>query len=181
MSPATPWVGWRVAWSPAWCRSLGLGGWGCSLGAIGAAVGVGNFLGTAAGARLKLGHPEVIVVICASTSAAACVVTAAFFGLPMAVACMAVCSACNSLGKLALDAVIQRDVSEMLRSSAFARSETFLQLAWVVGAAIAILLPSQRGTLGMSIAAGFLAVCAVFIVLRSRAMAAARRSAPGTV
>ena len=40
--------------------------------------------------------------------------------------------------------VIQRDVAESLRSSAFARSETFLQLAWVLGAAIAVLLPSAR-------------------------------------
>ena len=36
----------------------------------------------------------------------------------------------------ALDAIIQREVPESLRASAFARSETWLQLAWVVGGAL---------------------------------------------
>ena len=35
-----------------------------------------------------------------------------------------------------LDAIIQREVPESLRASAFARSETMLQLAWVVGGAL---------------------------------------------
>ena len=86
---------------------------------------------------------------------------------------MAVCAAGNSLGKLSLDAVIQRDVDETLRSSAFARSETFLQLAWVVGAAVALLLPANKGQLDMSIAAVFLGVATVVLVVRSRSMAAA--------
>ena len=59
----------------------------------------------------------------------------------------------NSLSKLSLDAIIQRDVAESLRSSAFGRSETFLQLAWVLGAAIALLLPARNGWLGFVVAA----------------------------
>ena len=65
---------------------------------------------------------------------------------------MLVVSAANALGKLAMDALIQRDVAETLRSSAFGRSETFLQLAWVVGAAIACLLPADNGSIGFWIA-----------------------------
>jgi membrane glycosyltransferase len=97
---------------------------------------------------------------------------------------MAICSATNSLGKLSLDAVIQRDVAETLRSSAFARSETFLQLAWVVGAAVALLLPSGRGTLGMSVAGAVLAVTVIYIGLRARVgvrTARRRGPAPGNV
>ena len=73
---------------------------------------------------------------------------------------MFVCSVANALGKIALDSLIQNDVAETLRSSAFARSETFLQLAWVVGAAIAVAVPSTSTTDG-SIGLGIDAVVAV--------------------
>ena len=58
--------------------------------------------------------------------------------------------------KLSLDALIQRDVPEEVRTSAFARSETLLQMAWVVGGAIGIALP-LNGMLGMSVAATLVA------------------------
>jgi hypothetical protein len=152
-----------------------------ALGSVALAAGAGGFLGTVAGARLKLGRPDVMIVGCTSAAALACVIAAAMFSLPLGVFCMAVCAAGNSLGKLSLDAVIQRDVDETLRSSAFARTETFLQLAWVFGAALALLLPARDGRLDMTIAALFLAGCTVVVVLRSRSMAAvsdrARRAA----
>lgn len=157
-----------------------------SLGAIGAAVGVGNALGTGAGARLKLGRPETLIPICAAATAVACVLAAVAFGLLTAVLCMFVSAAANSLAKLSLDAVVQRDVVETVRFSAFARSETFVQLAWVVGATVALLLPAQRGTLGLGVAAGFVGVCTVLIALRSRAVVRTERrpghrTLPGTV
>jgi predicted MFS family arabinose efflux permease len=69
----------------------------------------------------------------------------------------------NALGKSALDAIVQREVPESLRASAFARSETVLQLAWVVGGAIGIALP-PIGWLGFTVAASLL-VLAVGLVL----------------
>lgn len=48
--------------------------------------------------------------------------------------------------------MIQRDVPEAVRTSAFARSETLLQVAWVLGGSIGIALP-LNGVLGMSVAA----------------------------
>ena len=84
---------------------------------------------------------------------------------------MYVSAVANALSKIALDALIQRDVVETLRSSAFARSETFLQLAWVVGAAIGVLLPSNSrgdGAIGFWVAGAVLAVVAVIVVLRQR-------------
>lgn len=159
-----------------------------SLGAVAVAAGVGNFIGTAAGARLRLGHPHVIVIACTAAAAAASIVTAVMFSLTMGVICMSVSAVGNSLGKLSLDAVVQRDVDETLRSSAFARSETFLQLAWVVGAAVALLLPADEGTLGFTVSGVFLGVSLAFVVLRSRSMAAHEHRlntkadpAPGTV
>ena len=64
----------------------------------------------------------------------------------------------QSLAKLALDATIQRDVPERVQSSAFARSDTTLQLAWVVGGFVGIAMPLIRRGLGLGVAAGVLAL-----------------------
>ena len=58
----------------------------------------------------------------------------------------------QALAKHSQDAMIQRDVPEAVRTSAFARSETLLQVAWVLGGAIGIALP-LNGALGMAVAA----------------------------
>ncbi len=134
------------------------------------AAGGGSFLGTAAGARLRMGRPDAIVLACALTAAAACIVTVILFGTTLAIICSAVVGAANALGKLSLDAVIQRDVVESLRSSAFGRSETFLQLAWVFGAALAVVLPAGRGRLDLSVATVVLTLGVAAIALHDRAV-----------
>jgi hypothetical protein len=74
------------------------------------------------------------------------------------VACLAaVAGFAQALAKLALDALIQRDVPEAVRTSAFARSETLLQMAWVFGGAVGIVMP-LNGTAGLLIGAAFVAV-----------------------
>jgi MFS family permease len=141
-----------------------------SLGAVGVATGLGNFGGTALGTRLKLARPDLIILLCTSGAAVGCLAGALLFSLPVAIVAMLVCMLCNSLSKLSLDAIIQRDVAESLRSSAFGRSETFLQLAWVLGAAIALLLPSKNGTLGFAVAAVVLVAVAVTMLMHERAL-----------
>jgi len=65
--------------------------------------------------------------------------------------------------------VPEEDVVEALRSSAFARSETFLQLAWVVGAAFGVLLPSNHGgAIGFWVAGVIVSAVAAVVVLRYR-------------
>jgi hypothetical protein len=89
----------------------------------------------------------------------------------------------NALSKIALDALIQRDVAESLRSSAFARSETFLQLAWVVGAAIGVVLPSKShddGAIGFWVAVAIVGLTALVVALRLRALGRDGRSHLGT-
>ncbi len=111
------------------------------LGVIAGAAGAGSFLGNALGARMTLGHPEQImvgcVVGCLGTTLLATVMpgigTAAIVGLIGATA--------SAIAKNSLDAVIQDDLPEESRASAFGRSETVLQLAWVFGGAIGVLLP----------------------------------------
>jgi hypothetical protein len=62
-----------------------------------------------------------------------------------------------------------------VRNSAFARSETLLQMSWVVGGAIGISLP-LNGVLGMSAACVMIAAGAVATV--RGLLTAARRGTP---
>lgn len=128
-----------------------------SLGIVGVAAGVGNALGTAVGAGLKSRAPEVIIVTVVAVVLGVAITAAVFFGA-IGVACLgAVAGFAQAMSKLSLDALIQRDVPEEVRTSAFARSETLLQVSWVVGGGIGMALP-LIGSLGLSVAAGIVAI-----------------------
>jgi hypothetical protein len=141
------------------------GGWEATLalGAIAAAAGVGSFAGTAAGSRLHAAEPDRLVLISAAAAAAITVLAAVFYSFATAVVVALVAAVTNALGKVSLDAIIQREVPESLRASAFARSETMLQLAWVVGGALGIALP-PTGWLGFTVAAALLVLAVGLIV-----------------
>src|SRR6202035_3196736 len=110
------------------------------LGLVGAAATVVNFAGNGLSARLKLGRPSVLVVRCAIMVTAAAL-TAAFFGdlAVMAIAAL-ITSGCSAIGKASLDACLQDDLPEASRASAFGRSESLLQLGWVIGGATGVLV-----------------------------------------
>ncbi|MGW0788351.1 MFS transporter [Streptomyces sp. NPDC002911] len=146
-----------------------------SLGIVGVAAGTGNACGTAVGSWLRARGPEVIVATVLGLALGAAVLAAAFFSTVMVAALAAVAGFTQALSKLSLDAMIQRDVPEEVRTSAFARSETLLQMSWVVGGAIGIALPLS-GALGMSVAAGLLALGAAASV--RGLLGAARRGSP---
>lgn len=128
-----------------------------SLGLVAVSAGVGNALGTAVGAWLKQRAPELIVVTVVAFVLGAAVTAAVFFSTALVACLAAVAGFAQALAKLSLDAMIQRDVPELVRNSAFARSETLLQMAWVLGGAIGIAMP-LNGSLGLSVAAGIVAV-----------------------
>jgi hypothetical protein len=134
---------------------------------LGAGIAGGNFLGTTAGARVpSLRSPSVGVALIAVTAGVA-VLTAAAFGLVTAVALAAVGAATAAMTKLALDSTIQDRVTEDVRSSTFGRSETTMQLAWVAGGVIGILLPTNP-TVGFSVASAVEAGALVLAVLARR-------------
>ncbi len=148
------------------------------LGAVVGAAGLGNFSGTAIGTKVRMARPEAVIVGSVAVVAGVCVIIALTFSILFAVIGMYVSAVANALCKIALDALIQRDVVETLRSSAFARSETFLQLAWVLGAAIGVVLPSDAvdgGAIGFWVAAVVMGAVAVVVVLRLRLL---NRTAP---
>ncbi|MCX4788410.1 MULTISPECIES: MFS transporter [unclassified Streptomyces] len=146
-----------------------------SLGIVGVAAGAGNALGTAFGAWLRARGPEVIVASVLTLALGAAVLAALFFSTVMVAALSATAGFTQALSKLSLDAMIQRDVPEEVRTSAFARSETVLQMAWVVGGGIGIVLP-LNGVLGMSVASGILALGAATSV--RGLLVGARRGSP---
>ena len=57
----------------------------------------------------------------------------------MAIAAL-ITSGCSAVGKASLDACLQDDLPEQSRASAFGRSESLLQLAWVAGGATGVLV-----------------------------------------
>ncbi|MDX6366572.1 MAG: hypothetical protein QOK30_1648, partial [Nocardioidaceae bacterium] len=118
-------------------------------------AGVGSTLGTVAGSMVKARAPEVLVLLTLVVDAAAAVYAALFFGLLPAMILGLVAGMSQSLGKLSLDALIQREVPEAVRTSVFARSETLLQLSWVIGGFLGVFMP-QIAKLGLVVVAAVL-------------------------
>ncbi|MFZ0229853.1 MAG: MFS transporter [Mycobacterium sp.] len=110
------------------------------LGLIGAAAAVGNFAGNFASARLRLGRPAVLVVRCTVAVTGITLAAAVAGNLLMAAVATLVTSGSSAIAKAALDASLQDDLPEESRASAFGRSESTLQLAWVLGGALGVLL-----------------------------------------
>jgi MFS family permease len=128
------------------------------IGVVGAAAGVGSFVGNAIGSRQRFDHSDVVVLSAVGIAAAAAGTAAFLPGLPAAAVVALVAATCSALAKVCLDAVVQRDLPERSRASAFGRSETVLQLAWVSGGTLGVLLPHDTFRLGFGIVAGVVAL-----------------------
>jgi MFS family permease len=143
----------------------GLGGLSpnVALAALAVGIGGGNILGTVFGARAPARAAARLDVVLLAVTAVTTVLTTLDFGLFTVFAVAVVSSTTAAIAKLGLDATIQRRIRDEVRTSTFARSETTLQLAWVLGGAIGILLPT-RPVLGFAVASAFLGA-AVLIAL----------------
>jgi MFS family permease len=148
------------------------------LGAVVGAAGFGNFLGIAIGSVLKNVNPRVTVVLALLADAAAVSVAALFYGLLPLVLLGLVAGLSQSLAKLSLDSTIQRDVPERIQTSAFARSDTTVQLAWVIGGFVGIALPLHP-RLGLSVAAVVLLAWTLFVLASPAVRGRAPRPAAG--
>ncbi|WP_051732865.1 MFS transporter [Kitasatospora phosalacinea] len=146
-----------------------------ALGLVAAAAGLGNALGSALGSWLRTRGSEVTVTAVLALATVAAGAAALWYGVVTVTVVAGVAGMSASLGKLALDALIQRDVPEAVRTSAFARSETALQLSWVAGGAVGIALP-LNAVLGLTVAAGVMTVMLLW-TLHSLLRIGPRRSA----
>ncbi|MEV6011903.1 MFS transporter [Streptomyces sp. NPDC051976] len=143
-----------------------------SLGVVAIAAGVGNALGTALGAMLRARGPEIIIAGALVCSLTVTTLAATWYGLFTVAGAAAIAGVGQALAKLSLDALIQRDVPESVRTSAFARSETALQLSWVVGGGLGIVMP-LNGPLGLLVGASLVLVA--FLASVRGLLGAARR------
>ncbi len=126
------------------------------LGMIGVAAGLGNFAGNFTAARLQLGRPTVLVVRATVAVSAMALAAAVTGNLIVAAAATFVTSGASAIAKASLDASLQDDLPEESRASAFGRSESVLQLAWVLGGAIGVLVYTELWV-------GFTAITALLI------------------
>jgi hypothetical protein len=128
------------------------------------AAAVGQLVGTVGAARVPRLSARGLTRMSPVLSLLACAAAAARpDGILPAVAA-GVTGLVASTSKFGLDASLQTDVPTRSVSSAFARSETALQLAWVLGAGIALVLPAS-GSAGFAVAA-VLSAAGVVLAIR---------------
>jgi predicted MFS family arabinose efflux permease len=112
-----------------------------ALGAVVAAAGVGNALGSFAGNRIGDRSPTVIASAALLAAIAVGVVVTVFYSVPTLLLLGVVSGAFGQVAKLCLDALIQDDTNDASRAQVFSWSETRLQAAWVGGGAMGIAMP----------------------------------------
>ncbi|MDO7868662.1 MFS transporter [Nocardioides jiangxiensis] len=134
------------------------------IGLVIGAAGFGNTLGIALASLVRRLKPALTVVIALLGATAMTLVAALFYGLLPLLALGLTAGLAQSLAKLSLDSTIQRDVPERVQASAFARSDTLLQLAWVVGGGIGIVMPLQP-RLGLGVAVAVLVAWTVTVLV----------------
>ncbi|HEX9978361.1 MAG TPA: hypothetical protein VGB41_07025 [Acidimicrobiia bacterium] len=133
-------------------------------GALIAAGGLGYGLASLVSPMLeRLLREEPMVVAALALEAAAAFIAGQFFGLAAATALAAAAGLAWGTAKFAFDGLLQATVPADRRGSAFTRSETLFQLAWVIGAIIpvTISIPAEVGLAVAGVAA--LAAQTVFV------------------
>jgi hypothetical protein len=135
------------------------------------AAAAGQLGGTTAAARLPESADRMLAVLALVLPFLTCVLAAVTGNDLWVVAAAGATGVSASLSRFGLDAAVQRHVPPRSISTAFARSETGLQLSWVVGGGLALVVPTEA-------AAGFglAAALPVLGVLGARRLALRRRA-----
>ncbi|GLW97461.1 MFS transporter [Microtetraspora sp. NBRC 16547] len=151
-----------------------------TLGLLAVAAGGGGFLGAAVASWTRSRSPQIIVLGTLALATVATIVTTVYFTLWTAVVVALVAAFAQGLGKLALDAIVQREIAEEVRSSTFGVTEALLQIAWVFGGLVGLVMSlSAHGPAGLAVVSAGLAVTFVWLLIRRRTrLAAAARRAP---
>jgi hypothetical protein len=127
-----------------------------ALGLLVGAAGIGGLAGTGTGAAVKARAPQLVMFGTLAVATLITAVCAVFFSLGAALVIAFVGGFSQALGKLSLDAVVQRRIGEEIRSSTFAVTETVHQTVWVAGGLIGLgasLLAGGRVALSLVAAA----------------------------
>jgi hypothetical protein len=152
-----------------------------ALGEMIGAAALGGLLGTAIGSALRSRAPQVIVFGMLTLATIVTALCAVFFGLIAALIVALAAALGQALVKVALDAILQREIGEEVRSSTFAVSETLHQLSWVAGGLIGLLMSlTNSGVAGLAVAAaGLGAALGALTLARRRRVLRARQTPAG--
>jgi hypothetical protein len=143
------------------------------LGLLIASAAIGTLFGAFLAPRLRRGlKEEGILFTTMGLAAIAGLVVGSWFSVQSAAVLVFVFGAASGAAKVAFDSLVQRGTSEAGRGFAFARFESLLQLAWVVGGVVPLLLsvPSGPGVVGAGVVATLLAI--LYLAGRRRARTA---------
>lgn len=135
---------------------------GALIGAGGVGYGLASIVSPWLERKLR---EEPMVVAALAIEAAAAFIAGQFFGLAAAAALAAAAGLAWGTAKFAFDGLLQATVHPDRRGSAFTRSETLFQLAWVIGAIlpVTIAIPAEVGLAG----AGMFALAAQTLFVSS--------------
>jgi MFS family permease len=140
-----------------------------ALGGFAAAAAVGGMLGTVIGSALRARWPQVMIFTVLALATAASIACAIFFSLASILIVTLAAAISQTLVKVAQDSILQREIPEEARSSAFAFSETVNQLALVGGGLVGLLWSlTGSGFAGLTFAAACLAIALVWLLGRRR-------------
>jgi hypothetical protein len=157
------------------------GGGLVAIGQLGLAASVGSGAGVFLGGRLNK-RPEALIVGAVMMAAIGCLGATLFYMQATALGATLLACTAGSMGKLGLDAVIQRDVAEDTRNSAFASSETAMQLCWVLGGAVGLIpMPPWTALMIGAIGMGVTLITETISLRRVSRNNRAARVAPATV
>jgi hypothetical protein len=124
----------------------------------------GNFVGPVMRRRTR---EEVMLVVALGVTGVAGLLTALAAGRIVAALLAACVGISAAVGKLAFDSIVQRDAPDANRGRAFAQFEARFQLAWVIGAAVPVIIPIP-GWLGFAIVGGIAVFAMVSYLVGSR-------------
>ncbi|WP_183096280.1 MFS transporter, partial [Nocardioides stalactiti] len=151
-----------------------------SVGLVVGAAGLGNTLGIVVASVARKINPAAMVVVALLADIAAVVFAAIAYSLVPLIVLGLTAGLMQYLAKVSLDSTIQTDVPVRAHSSAFAKGDTTLQVAWVVGGFLGVVLSYPAvNDFGLPFAALILGAWAVF-ALRNRPKQASRPAAVRT-
>jgi hypothetical protein len=140
-----------------------------ALGGLALAVAAGGILGTMIGSAVRARAPQALIFVVLGLATAASTACAILFGLWSVLAVALSAAIAQTLVKVALDSILQRQIPEETRSSTFAFSETLHQLALVGGGLLGLLLSlTGSGFAGLTVAAAGLLIALCWLVLDRR-------------
>jgi hypothetical protein len=153
-----------------------------ALGGLAAAMAAGGIVGTTIGSALRSRAPLAMMFTVLGLATLVSTACAIFFGLWSVLVVALAAAISQTLVKVALDSILQREIPAERRSSAFAFSETLHQLALVGGGLIGLLLSlTGSGFAGLTVAAVWLALALCWLILtRRRRIVRAGSASPGS-